>query len=374
MKILYVLDNLSIASGVSSIVMNLYRNMDRDKIQMDFLVCTKQEKSYQEEIEKLGGKVFYTGNFLSPNQIFSAISNSRHFFKEHSGEYDVVHLHSPTIAMFTLKYAKKYGVPIRIVHSHSTMMSVSKLKNIVNTFLISQIKKYANSFFACSTEAAHFLYGEKFCKTHKIELIHNAVDCSRFAYSSEIAKATREKYGICDDDAVFVNVSNYSPIKNHKFLTDVIQKFKASNKNVKFLFVGDGPTKQQFEEEIKKRDLENLCIFVDKTDRVNDYLCAADAAILPSIKEGLPLTLVESQASGLPFFASDTVTREVCVGQGEFLPLNANEWYKKLNAFKPLSEEERKNNSEMFKSSAFNIYVEAERVWNLYKELTTGEK
>jgi len=374
MKVLYVLDNLSIASGVSSIVMNLYRNMNRDKIQMDFLVCAKQENSYQEEIEKLGGKVFYTGNFLSPKQIFLAISNSRRFFKEHSSEYDIVHLHSPTIAMFTLKYAKKYGVPIRIVHSHSTMMSVSKLKNIVNAFLISQIKRYANNFFACSTEAARFLYGEKFCKTHKIELIHNAVDCSRFIYSKEGAKATRKKLGICDDDTVFVNVSNYSPIKNHIFLTDVIQKFKLSDKKVKFLFIGDGPTKQQFKEEIKKRDLENLCIFVDKTDKVSDYLCAADAAILPSIKEGLPLTLVESQASGLPFFASDTVTREVCVRQGEFVALDTNEWYQKLNVFKVLSEEERKNNSEMFKASEFNISTEAERVWNLYKELATGEK
>lgn len=371
MRVLCILDNLSIASGVSSIVLNLYRNMDLERVQMDFLICNKQKESFESEIKQRGGNVFYTGNFLSPRQIMSAISKSKKFFAEHGGEYDIVHLHSPTIAMFTLKYAERYGVPIRIVHSHSTMMSMSKLKNIINKYLMGQIKKYANYFFACSTEAAQFLYGKDFCTKHQIELIHNAVNCSKFLYDREIAELMRERLEIVDD-TVFVHVSNYSPIKNHIFLLDVIEQFKVAEKRVKFMFVGNGPTRQSFEEEITNRGLKELCVFIDKTPEVAQYLMAADATILPSLKEGLPVTLVEGQATGLPFFTSDTVTREVLIGQGEFIPLNTEEWYDRLSQFVPLSEQERKEKSETFQKSVFNIVIEADRVTAIYENLTKG--
>lgn len=372
MRVLCILDNLSIASGVSSIVLNLYRNMDLERIQMDFLVCNHQKDSFENEIIQRGGKVFYSGNFLSPSQMISAIIRSRHFFAEHGKGYDIVHLHSPTIAMFTLKYAEQCGIPVRIVHSHSTMMSMNRLKNIINNYLIGQIKKYANKFFACSTEAAHFLYGKDFCATHQVELIHNAVNCSKFLYNRENARLMRERLAIIDD-IVFVHVSNYSPIKNHIFLLDVIEQFKAAKKKVRFIFVGNGPTRQSFEEEIIKRGLKELCVFIEKTPEVAQYLLAADATILPSIKEGLPVILVEGQAAGLPFFASDTVTREVRVGQGEFIPLNADEWYDKLSKFIPQSEQVRKEKSEAFQKSVFNIAIEADRVTAIYERLVKGD-
>ncbi len=372
MRVLCILDNLSIASGVTAIVLNLYRNMDLKRVQMDFLVCNRQKDTFESEIIQRGGRVFYTGNFLSPNQIISAIKKSKRFFSEHGKEYDIVHLHSPTIAVFTLKYAEQYGIPVRIVHSHSTMMSLNKLKNIINNYLIGQIKKYANKFFACSTEAAYFLYGKEFCSKHQIELIHNAVDCSKFVYDREIAKGMRERLGIIDD-IVFVHVSNYSPIKNHIFLLDIIERFKADKKKVRFIFVGNGPTRQLFEDEITKRGLNELCIFIEKTPEVAQYLLAADAAILPSIKEGLPVILVEGQAVGLPFFTSDTVTREVRIGQGEFIPLIAEVWYDKLSGFAPLSEQERKECSEVFQNSVFNIAIEADRVTAIYERLAKGD-
>lgn len=368
MKVLCILDNLSIASGVSSIVLNLYRNMDMNRVKMDFLVCNRQKETFEDEIIQSGGKVFYAGNFLSMRQIMSAIAKCKHFFEEHGKEYDIVHLHSPTIALFTLRYAKRYGVPVRIVHSHSTMMSMSKLKSIINKFLIGQIKKYANQFFACSTEAAHFLYGEEFCETHPIELIHNAVDCSRFLYNPEKAGLMRQKLGVTDD-VVFIHVSNYSPIKNHIFLVDVIKNLKIIGEKVKFVFVGDGPTRQTFEEEISNCGLKELCSFIDKTSEVAPYLLAADAIILPSLKEGLPVTLVEGQASGLPFFTSDTVTREVQIGQGEFIPLNTDEWVERLSVFMPLSEQERIERSKNFQKSVFNNAIEAERVTGIYEKL-----
>lgn len=372
MKVLCILDNLSIASGVSAIVMNLYRNMDLDRVQMDFLVCNQRNASFEGEIKQRGGNIFYTGNFLSPCQIVSALLKSKKFFAKHVGEYDIVHLHSPTIALFTLKYAKQHGIPIRIVHSHSTMMSMSKLKNVINNYLIRKIKKYANVFFACSTEAAQFLYGKDFCATHKIELIHNAVNCSKFMYDPELAKTMRERLEIKDTIA-FVHVSNYSPIKNHVFLLDVIEQFKVAKKKVKFIFIGNGSTRKSFEEKVVKKGLNQFCIFIDKTPDVAQYLLAADAIILPSLKEGLPVALIEGQAMGLPFFTSDTVTREVLVGQGEFIYLSTKQWYEKLSKFTPLNEYERKKKSEDFQKTCFNINMEAKRVTDIYEKLIKKE-
>ena len=115
--------------------------------------------------------------------------------------------------------------------------------------------------------------------------------------------------------------------------------------------------------------MKELCVFINKTPEVAQYLLAADATILPSLKEGLPVILVEGQAAGLPFFTSDTVTREVRIGQGEFIPLNAEEWYDKLSRFVPLSEQDRKDRSEAFRKSSFNIITEADRVTAIYENL-----
>lgn len=373
MKILCVMDNLSAVSGVSTIVMGIYRNISPQTMHMDFLICNKQRDSYESEILANEGKVYYTGNFLSPKHILSAIKNSKKFFAEHGKEYDIVHLHSPTIGMFTLKYAKKYGVPVRIVHSHSSMSSVNKIKAVINRFLMDRSKKYANEFFTCSPEASRFLYGDRFCAEHNVEMVYNAVDCSKFTYDKEVAKATRHRLGV-EGNTVFLHVSNYSPIKNHVFLLDVIEQFSREGKKVKFVFVGNGPTRQSFEDELTNRGIKDLCVFVDKTSDVAQYLYAADAILLPSLKEGLPLTLVEGQAAGLPFFSSDTVTREVLVADGEFIPLDSNKWYDSLSALVPLTPDERASASEKFKESKFNIEIEAARVADLYEKLAKGAK
>lgn len=365
-RILHVLTSVAVDSGVSSIVVNLSHNTERCKF--DFMVLKEAEISYADMLQQNGSLVYCVGNVLSPKTFFASLKNIEAFFKEYGSQYDVVHLHSPTIHLFTLRYAKKYGIPCRIIHSHSSMTSVNFLKKTINKVLLQGITKYANEYFACSSEAAHFLYGKEFCDTHRVELIYNAVECSKFLYKREIAKSMREKLGILDD-IVFVHASNYSPIKNHMFLVDVIERFKESEKKVKFLFVGDGPTRKMFEDEIKVRGLQNLCIFIDKTADVVQYLYAADAAILPSLKEGLPVVLVEAQAAGLPFFTSDTVTREVQIGQGEFLPLNTEDWFNRLSVFNALSDKERMEHSETFQNSVFNLTHETERVAALYEKL-----
>jgi len=367
-RILQIMDNVAVASGVSSLVMNLYKNIDRSKIQFDFLVCCKTDVSYEKQIVEMGGRIFYVGNPLSIKSLVSSVLNIRTFFKFNASCYNIVHLHSPTIAFFVLRYAKKCGVKNRIVHSHSTMMSESRIKTVINTFLISQIKKYANIFWGCSTEACEFLYGKEWIKHNEYTIINNAIDCKTFSFDLEKRLQLRKEFN-CLEKNVFCHVSNFSPIKNLLFLTESIQQIIKQNKRAFFLFVGAGPSFDDVKKKVFDYGLEKNVFFVGKTDRVNDYLCASDGLLLPSLKEGLPVTVVEAQSCGLPCFISDTITREVDVCNVHYLPLENRVWQEALINFDPLDESVRLLNSLEFRKSKFSINAEAKRVEKMYLEM-----
>lgn len=368
MRVLQILDNIAIDTGVSSVVMNIYRNVDYKEIQFDFLVCSKRDESYEEEIVSRGGRIFYSGNPLSVKELFRACSYFDKFFKEHGSEFNIVHLHSPTIALFTLRYAKKYRVPIRIVHSHSTMTSTNRIKSIINKFLMSQAKKYSNEFWACSTEAAHFLYGESFCKSHRYELIKNAIDPIKFAFKPEIRKQIREKLSV-ENKCVIAHVSNFSLIKNLQFLVPVIEECTRFRDDIVFLFIGTGFTLARFKESIKASSVEDKCLFTGRVSNVNEYLQGADLLLLPSLKEGLPVSVVEAQACGLKCLVSDTVTREANIGGATYIPLQESEWIKAIEAQTINTNEEREKLALLFVGSQFNIKNEAKRVEKLYEDI-----
>lgn len=362
------MDNLSVDAGVSTVVMNLYRNMDKGKVCFDFLICKKSSGFYTEEIIKNNDKIYCFGNPLSFKEHFCAIFKIKKFFKNKKGYYDIVHLHSPTLAFFTLKYAKKYGIRHRIVHSHSTMMSLKKFKTLINNYLIKKIPKYANHFWACSSEAAKFLYSKDVLKKNKVEIIKNAVNIEKFIYNEKIAKNIRKTYKL-DNKIIVAHISNFSPIKNHMFLLDIIKDISQINNNVLFLFIGDGPTRKKFEKIINEWGLGKFCIFTGRVQNVEQYLMISDLVILPSLKEGLPVTIIEAQASGVPCIISDTITKEVNTGIVKQIPLKKEEWVRSLNNVEKMNLKKRKNNQEVFLKSQFNIELESKRVENLYMSM-----
>ena len=368
LRILQIIDNISVDAGVSSMIMNIYRKIDRTKLQFDFLVCNKAEdrgKNYESEIRQLGGKVFYFGSPLSIESCLSSVRNADKFFKERGCVYRAVHLHTPTIAEFTLKYAKKYGIKIRIVHSHSTMLSTNRIKTIINKYLVSRIKRYATDYWACSTEAAKFLYGEKFVLKHGVELIWNCVEPEKYLYDEKVRNSMREKYGI-KNKYVITHISNFTVIKNHFFLIDVIKKVVKKNKNVMFCFIGDGDMRYEFENRLREEGVISYCVFIGRTTSIPEYLSCSDLVILPSIKEGLPVTIVEAQANGVKCILSDSITRECDVSDCIFLPLDVDTWASSIikNSFDKKSD--RKKRSEIFRNSKFNIARQIVNIENIY--------
>ena len=362
-KVLQIMDNIAVCSGVSSVVMNIYRNINREIIQFDFLVSNREE-----EIQGYGGHIYYTGNPLSPKTLISTCIKNKRFFKENSKNYVAAHLHSPTIADMTIKYANNYGLKNIIMHSHSTMFSSNRLKTIINTYLRRNIFKYANLYFACSTEAAEFLYGKEFCKEHKIEVIKNAVEPEKYMFDADSKRKIIDEWK-WNSNTVVAHVSNFSSIKNVAFLIPVIEKVIESRKDIRFLFIGDGATRNDIEIGLTNKNLQEYCKFLGPTNKVNYFLNAADVLVLPSIKEGLPVSVVEAQANGIQCLVSDAVTREVNTGNVQFIQLKEDEWVNKICKCKSISDSERIKMCMDFKKSCFNIEKEVRRLENIYLQL-----
>ncbi len=367
-RILQIMDNIAVSSGVSSIVLNIYRNINRQQVQFDFLVSNHTKKSYESEIIQYGGKVTYIGNPLSMQSLVIACRNSKRFFERHSSDYIAVHLHSPTIAEMTIRYAKKNGIKNIIVHSHSTMFSDNPIKRILNSILVARLGFFTTHHWFCSEEAGKFLFGKRFYAKSNSQWIRNAIDIEDKQFNKEIRNKVRNKYNI-EDCKVACHISNFSPIKNLKFLLEVIRQVVKQDETWRFLFVGDGPWKLKLEEKLYKIGLSKYCIFVGFSAQVNDFLNAADIFLLPSIKEGLPVVSIEAQVCGLPCLLSHTITEQANIGGLTYLPLDRALWIEKLNSFEAKSESERQDISVKLVDSVFNIKTEARRVERLYLEM-----
>ena len=371
MRVLMILDNLSRDSGVSSIVMNLYKNINSNNVKIDFLAFKEGNDSYLKMIKEKGSKVYILPNPLSLKTFVKSIKIIKKFFQEHSKEYDVVHLHSPSLNEFTLKYAKKYGITNRIIHSHSTMTSPIKKKKYIQMFLQRNVTKYANHFFSCSTEASEFLYGKEFCIRNEIYIVKNAVDTKKFMYSEEQAKQLTQEFDI-EGKRIAIHVSNFSKIKNVSFLVCVLKRLISLTNDYKFIFVGDGPTKKDVEHLVNEFGLADYCIFTGRRNDVERLLNCGDVLLLPSIKEGLPVAVIEAQANGMKCLVSDTITREADVGDVTYLPLKEEEWIQKLIMINKRSNHERIYACEKFNTTEFNILNEAKRMELKYLSMRGG--
>lgn len=370
MRVLHIVDNLAIKSGVSSVVMNIYRNINRNKVQFDFLVMNYCEVSYVDEIRALGGEIYYVKSPLSLRNIFESINETKKFFKNYAMVYDVVHLHSPTTIYFNLRFAKQYGIQNRIVHSHSSIFSNNKIKNLIDIVLCLNLKKYANIYWACSQKAREFLYGKNDVQNHQIEIINNAIDCKRYSFDEDIREKYRLKLGI-SDKYVIGHVSRFDKIKNHIFLLDVFCDICKHNDDLVLVLVGDGPTYQKCQDYARSKGIGEKVIFLGFRADINNILQSFDTFVLPSLREGLPIVAVEAQASGLPCYLSSSITREVNLGNIKYLDLDINIWSKALQ--RKVINNNRSAAFDIINSSAFNIKQEAKRVENLYIKMYRKE-
>lgn len=301
-RILHELAKLD-AGGVEALIMNVYRNLDREKIQFDFLVH-RQDGFYEEEVIALGGRIYRCAPF-HPLKHYDYLKSMDNFFRAHP-EYKILHAHSD-LNMWPLRCAERNRVPVRIAHSHNVKTNVN-LKLFFMYYQKLWIRQYATHKFACSMAAARWAYNRK-VKPEEVRIIKNAINIGQFTPDEAVRNKYRKELNL-EGHLVIGHVGRFVPQKNHIFLIDVLDKLRTARADAILVLVGDGPLTEQVRAYVEKRGLEKHVLLLGLRRDVNRIMQAFDVFVFPSIFEGLGIAVIEAQAAGLVTICSEQVPRE----------------------------------------------------------------
>lgn len=357
--------------GIETLIMNIYRNIDRNKVQFDFLTHYGREADYNEEIRSLGGKIYDMPKIKSTrktyyHKFFEYVIALNDFFKKHN-EYNVLHGHMTNTATIYMPIAKKYGIKNCIAHSHLTQARHG-LTGIVTNILQMPLEYLATDYFSCSEMAAEWLFSKKAVEKGKVSILKNAIDSMQYAYNSE----TRINYRKClniENKFTLGHVGRFFHQKNHEFLIDIMYEVVKLEPNAMLLLVGDGELRKSCEDKVNQLNLTHNVQFLGVRSDVNNIMQAMDVFVMPSHFEGLPVVGIEAQASGLKCVFSEGITREVDItGLVDFLNLSdgPQKWAEKILLYKDQCN--RKNVRELIQKSGYDISVTSKWIQEFYME------
>ena len=229
-------------------------------------------------------------------------------------DYDVIHIHSGSIfnLMIVAKIAKKKGIKKVIVHSHATGNADVK-HGIIKRFADSYLEKYADVFLACSKEAGKFKFSEKVMSSDKFQVINNGIELDKYKFSDDYRRKIRNELNL-NDEFLMCNVGRYSKEKNQVFILRVFNEYLKHDPTARLLFVGgEGPAKDELMQEINSLGIGSQIIMLSKRNDINQILSAADVFLFPSFFEGLGISAIEAQASGLHTICSENIPEEANV-------------------------------------------------------------
>ena len=306
--------------GSESMIMNLYRNIDRTKVQFDFVKHTSEECAFDDEIKSLGGLIYNAPKFNFVNYL-SYRKWWNKFFVSHP-EYKIIHGHLFTIASIFFDVAHKYNRKT-VGHSHATKSPIFDIKTLFRRPFLNRLGKTSDYRFACSVDAGKWIYKDK-----DFKVLRNAIDSEKYVYSDEARKKIREKLGV-QNNFVVGNIGRLTAQKNQSFLIDVFKKIHERNAKSSLIIVGVGELEQQLKKKVEQYQLDNSVMFLGARADISEILCAMDVFVFPSIYEGLGIVAVEAQAAGLPTICADTIPHEAKITDlVKFLPLSdsAEKW------------------------------------------------
>lgn len=361
-RVLHVLHSMN-CGGAETLLMHLYRGMDREKVQFDFLVNVFDEMYYEREILSRGGRI-YRMPFLTkttPPVYMHALTK---FFKAHP--YRIVHSHLETTTGIILGAAKRAGVPVRIAHSHNSRFTRVGLaavpENLFKSWCRSRIVPNATHLFGCSDEANRWLYGRH---AGESTLVNNGIDVAACAFCEETRAQKRRELGL-GDEMVFGHVGRFNDQKNHAFLIDAFARYHASHPQGRLLLAGEGVLQGAIERQVRDAGLDGSVSFLGLRSDVPQLLQAMDCFVMPSKFEGLPLSLVEAQAAGLACLVADTVSPQSNLGAGtfSFLPLRTNDWADAMA--RVTRETDRAKSAAIVTSRGFDSRTQTEKLQSFY--------
>ena len=362
-RVLHVIGIMN-RGGAETMIMNLYRHIDRSKVQFDFVENSREPAAFDEEILSLGGRIYRCPHYNGKNH-FTYVKWWNDFFKAHPKEYPIVHGHLGSTASIYLSVAKKYGA-YAIAHSHSSGTDHSlhaKLYQIMSY----NTRNVADYFFACSEVAGKDRFGSKVVSGDHYAVLNNAIDVNRFSYNPSVRNAVRDELGIGQIQLVVGHIGRYTKEKNHEFILKIFSELKKMDSNARLLMVGDGTLRTHIMQMAEQASLSSDVIFTGVRSDVERLVQAMDVFVLPSLYEGLPVTMMEAQTAGLPCIISDKVPSECILTEGlvDIMTLSASPeaWAEKILAKRAIPRTDRR--AEIV-AHGFDITTEAVKLQEFY--------
>lgn len=304
-RILHVIANLSIG-GAEKVARDIGMYVSPEEYEFHYIVFGDEVGPYEMQLLSCGHKVFH---LPSPSQNYSAFYRSlcRLMQKYH---YTAVHGHTMFNIGWIMLAAKRSGVPIRIAHAHSAMSDGRSLKETVyEAAMRFLILRCATALVSCGEAAGNRLYGEKAFARRGI-LILNGVDVDAFSYNEQARSRIRRELSL-DQAFVIGHAGHLREVKNQKYLIDLLPKILQRKSNAMLLFLGDGEDLPMLKQRAEANGVSDRVVFTGNVLNVPDYLSAMDVFAFPSLFEGMPLSIIEVQANGLPCVLSTGVPADV---------------------------------------------------------------
>ena len=359
-------------AGIETILMRYYSRIDKTKFQFDFLINKNKKGAYDEEIIKLGGKLYHTPG-LNPLKIIKYKKYIKKLIKDNP-DIKILHAHNDAMEYPALLAAKEINFPVRISQSHNTSIDFD-LKWPIKTLYRKLIPSVANYYFGCGKDAVKYFFGDKTINNNNYTIIRNAIETQNFIYNEKTRNKIRKLLNINENTFLIGHVGRFTNQKNHDFIIETMFRFfiKEPFADVKVILIGDGELEGKIKNKIKKYNMEDKFIFTGNIPNTNEYYQAIDLFILPSKYEGLPLVGIEAQTACVPCIISNKVTDEIKITNlVEFLPLDEKVWVdmiiEKMN-----TKHQRKDMTKQIKEKGYDIDTEVKRLESIYYNLASKE-
>ena len=311
------------AGGAETFLMKLYRQLDRTRYQMDFCVNIREKGFYDDEIKNLGGEIFYVP---PKSEDIKAFKRELAELIRQKGYPYVLRITSNAMGFLDLKVAKQAGAKVCIARSSNSSDGKGWKPWIAHRLGRLLYNRHVDVRIAPSDLAAEYTFGKNACRNGMVKILHNAVDTDMYRYDELGRTTVRQELGISEDALLVGHVGRLTTQKNHSFLLKVFAELLKSRQESMLLLVGKGELKEQLVQQTKELGIADKVIFAGVRSDIPQLLSAMDVFVFPSLYEGMPNTVIEAQATGLPCVISDTITRQADItGRVNYLPLSCAE-------------------------------------------------
>jgi glycosyltransferase EpsF len=369
-RVLHVLRGMD-RGGAETMIMNYYRNIDRNRIQFDFLCMSDEEHHYDEEIESLGGRIIH----IPPPKKSGVLAHIRDMVSAMKGygPFVAVHAHTLHHSGIVLLSARVAGIKNRISHSHSTS-NVGEdrlIRKVYFSLMRLLIHKQATRLLACGEEAGRYLFDDRKYEEGRVTVLPLAIDLELYRDLS-IDDSMRKRHALSLENTSLVlgHVGRFAQPKNHMFFIPLLKQLRDLGVDCKLVLVGDGSLREEFEEEIANNELENYVKLLGVRSDIPELMNMLDVFLLPSLYEGLPVVSIEAQAAGVPCIMSDNITREVDMGLGlvNFMSLDSpiQDWTKLIVSLQGVKRPDYSLRREALRSRGYSIHDNVDMLYEIY--------